>query len=383
MTTRQASPSPSHAKEKSLKTVPKNKSKNTQLVSDAHAHQDSQQHNQVPHSDGVASPVAQPHVYVYSPSGAVRDKAAFRRGIARLKAQGYAVEIDKDALASHTRFAGDDATRLAAIGRAAASGADIALISRGGYGITRLLPQMPWKAMAKSVDRGMQWVGLSDFTALQLGALAQKDMLTWAGPDVVADWGAQSSQTVRAPAQSALKVQPDADEGADEIMAACFDDLAYGQGEGAGWRMRATPRQPLPPEIYIKKATLWGGNLSVLTSLLGTPYFPKVRGGILFIEDINEHPYRVERMLTQLLHAGVLGKQKAIVLGQFTQFKLTPHDKGFDMTTVVQWLRSHIKVPVVTHLPFGHVATKVVLPVGCPVSLSVEGADALLYWGHR
>lgn len=305
-----------------------------------------------------------PHVYVYSPSGAVRDKAAFRRGITRLRAQGYEVEIDADALTSSTRFAGDDATRLAAIGRAAASGADVALIARGGYGLTRLLADMPWKSMAQSVERGMQWVGLSDFTALQLGALAQENMVTWAGPDVLADWGNS------------------APEGADDIMTDCFDDLVCGRGEGAGWRMRATVRQPLPAPMYIEKATLWGGNLSVLTALLGTPYFPNIQGGVLFLEDVHEHPYRIERMLTQLWHAGVLQAQQAVVLGQFTQFHLSAHDKGFDMRSVVQWLRAHVSVPVVTHLPFGHVPTKVLLPVGASVSLSVEGSDALLYWGH-
>ena len=72
------------------------------------------------------------HLYIYSPSSAVRDRTAFRRGIARLRALGHEVEVDPDALASHMRFAGDDATRLAAISRAAASGAEIALITRGG-----------------------------------------------------------------------------------------------------------------------------------------------------------------------------------------------------------------------------------------------------------
>ncbi len=85
------------------------------------------------------SAVQKKHIYIYSPSGAVRDKAAFKRGIARLKTLGHEVEVDQDALASHMRFAGDDETRLAAIHRAAASGADVALISRGGYGLTRIL----------------------------------------------------------------------------------------------------------------------------------------------------------------------------------------------------------------------------------------------------
>ena len=121
----------------------------------------------------------------------------------------------------------------------------------------------------------------------------------------------------------------------------------------------------------------------MVAALLGTPYFPNIKGGILFLEDVAEHPYRIERLLTQLLHAGVLARQKAVVMGQFTNYKLTPHDKGFKLQTVVDWLRSQIKVPILTNLPYGHVATKVLLPVGAKSNLIVEGRDALMFWGHQ
>jgi muramoyltetrapeptide carboxypeptidase len=87
-------------------------------------------------------------------------------------------------------------------------------------------------------------------------------------------------------------------------------------------------------------------------------------------------------MLTQLLHAGVLARQKALLLGQFTNYKLAPHDKGFKLQSVVDWLRGQIDIPVFTGLPYGHVATKVLLPVGASVDLSVQGRDALIFWGH-
>ncbi|CAM3613409.1 LD-carboxypeptidase [Paracidovorax anthurii] len=306
------------------------------------------------------------HIYIYSPSSAVRDKAAFKRGIARLKALGHEVEVDADAQAVHTRFAGDDATRLAAIHRAAASGADVALITRGGYGLSRLLPDIRYKAVAKAVERGTRFVGLSDFTAFQAALQARTGAITWAGPSLISDLGAEGEP--------------------DDIMLACLDDLLTGHGEGAGWRMNnekpAADGTPAVRDLYIKNATLWGGNLAMLCSLVGTPYLPQVKGGILFVEDVSEHPYRVERMLTQLLHAGILAQQKAVVLGQFTGYQLAPHDKGFKLQTVVDWLRTRIKAPVLTNLPFGHVPTKVLLPVGAQVSLSVEGRDALLYWGH-
>ena len=316
------------------------------------------------------------HIYIYSPSSAQRDKASFRRGVARLKALGHEVEIDPDALATHMRFAGDDATRLAAIHRAAASGADVAMISRGGYGLNRLLADINYKTVQKAIDKGMKFVGYSDFTAFQCAALAKTGAVTWVGPTVGEDFGVVD--------------QP------DDIMEACFDDLLRGQGEGAGWRLPAprvsatVPATSAPAALgmpgtrkTIHNAVLWGGNLAVLTSLLGTPYFPEVKGGILFVEDVAEHPYRVERMLSQLLHAGVLGRQKAIVLAQFTRYKLAPNDKGYKLQTAVDWIRGKLKIPVLTNLPFGHVPTKVVLPFGASVELLVEDRDALVYWGHR
>lgn len=315
------------------------------------------------------------HIYVYSPSSAVRDKAAFRRGLRRLQALGHEVEVDEAALAVHMRFAGDDATRLAAIHRAAASGADVALISRGGYGLTRILPGIAYKKVAKAIEGGTRFVGLSDFTAFQLALLARTGAISWAGPALGEDFG-----TVDAP---------------DDIMEACFDDLVQDQGEGTGWRLPAERSVMAPDsiaargrsvlgdgEFAVRNAMLWGGNLSVLVSLLGTPYWPQVQGGVLFLEDVNEHPFRIERMLTQLLHAGVLAQQKAVLMGQFTGIRLAPHDRGYKLATVVAWLRSQIKVPVLTGLPFGHVPTKVLLPVGARVDLVGQAREALMAWGH-
>ncbi len=299
------------------------------------------------------------HIYIYSPSSAVRDRAAFRRGVRRLQALGHEVEVDEAALASHMRFAGDDATRLAAIGRAAASGADIALITRGGYGLTRLLPALPYKAIERAASKGLRFVGLSDFTAFQNAVAARAGVTTWSGPALGEDFGVEGEP--------------------DDIMLACFDDLAGGAGEGTGWQL---PKAEARERVLKAHGPLWGGNLCVLVSLLGTPYLAPHDRGILFLEDVNEHPYRVERMLTQLLHAGVLARQKAILLGQFTQYRTVPHDKGFKLQTVVDWLRTQVKVPVFTGLPFGHVPTKVCLPVGAEVDLVVEGRDALVLWGH-
>ncbi len=314
------------------------------------------------------------HIYIYSPAGAVRDKAGFKRGIKRLESQGHQVEVDKDALTSHERFAGDDATRLQAISRAASSGADLTLITRGGYGLTRILPQINYKQIAKSIASRTHWMGYSDFTAFQAALFAKMGMdagvATISGASLIADFGVDTSKGI-----------------VDDITEACFDDVLLGQNEGAGWALpkrtqadRALCAQYALKPLSIKDSTLWGGNLSVLTSLIGTPYMPPIKGGVLWFEDTGESPFRIERMLTQWLNAGILAEQKAIVLGQFTESKLYPHDKGFNMASVVARLRSQLKIPVLTGLPFGHVPTKVMLPFGAPVRLLCDGSDAMLLW---
>ena len=194
------------------------------------------------------------HLYIVSPSGAVIDKPAFRRGLAFLKKQGHSVEVDPDVLSRHTRFAGTDETRVAALKRASLSGADAVLITRGGYGLSRILPQLPYKAIQSSIDRGTQWVGFSDFTAFQLAVLARTGGITWAGPALLASFGLEHP---------------------DEITTACFDDLLQEQGEACGWRMGLRNAAALAQRndgLWARDAVLWGGNLAMLCSLVAVSY---------------------------------------------------------------------------------------------------------------
>jgi muramoyltetrapeptide carboxypeptidase len=109
---------------------------------------------------------------------------------------------------------------------------------------------------------------------------------------------------------------------------------------------------------------LWGGNLAMMVSLLGTPYFAPIQNGIVFIEDISEHPYRVERMVLQLFYAGALDGQRALVLGDFSGYKLNPMDNGYDFEAMVAYLRQRLPIPVLTGLPFGHIRERATLPYG-------------------
>jgi muramoyltetrapeptide carboxypeptidase len=290
---------------------------------------------------------------LFTPAGVLAQAAPLRLAARRLQALGFDVSVDEAALARRQRFAGDDDTRLAALHRIASQAPSIAMATRGGYGLTRLLDRLDWKLIARSVERGTRWVGYSDLTALQLGLLAHTKAPSWAGPLAIDDFGRAE---------------------VDEVTAGCFTEAMSGELEAVGFRTDAGF------DGLDAKGLLWGGNLALVCSMLGTEHLPRVKGGVLFLEDVNEHPYRVERSLLQLLQAGVIGEQKAVLLGAFTAFKPSPLDRGYKLKSAVQALRERTKVPVLTGLPFGHVPTHVTLPVGRRVQLLVDGRNVLVGW---
>ena len=294
---------------------------------------------------------------IFAPAGVELRGPALKLARQRLKALGFEVSLDASVRARHQRFAGDDEARLATLHRVAGAAPSVAMASRGGYGMTRLLDAIDWPLIARAVERGTRWVGYSDLTALQLGLLAHTGATSWHGPMAADDFG-----------------RTDELGGEDEVTRDCFAEAMSGELEAVGFRTE-TGFDGLQA-----RGTLWGGNLSMLMSLLGTRHWPKVRGGILFLEDVGEHPYRVERALLQLHQAGVLAQQKAVLLGQFTGWKASPLDRGYTLKQTVAHVRAQTTVPLITGLPFGHVPTKVSLPIGARVQLLVDGRDVLLGW---
>ena len=296
---------------------------------------------------------------IFSPAGVVARAASLRRAVRRLRAAGFEASLDESALERHQRFAGADDTRLAALHRIADAALSIALASRGGYGLTRLLDRIDWPRIARSVGRGTRWVGHSDLTSLQLALLAHARAPSWAGPMAAYDFGRSAEEG-----------------GVDEVTEGCFVEAMSGELEAVGFRTEAGF------DGLGVSGMLWGGNLSMVCALLGTPHWPRVKGGILFVEDVNEHPYRIERCLLQLVQSGVVGAQKALVLGAFTEYRKSPLDRGYTLRSAVATVRAATRTPVLTGLPFGHVPTKVCLPVGARVDLAVEGREAFIGWRH-
>lgn len=281
-------------------------------------------------------------VRLLAPSGYPHDMAVATRGCDWLRAHGYRVANPEVLDRRHQRFGGTDDERLAdlhGIGTGA-SGA-LTLAVRGGYGLARLLPRIDFHRIAAQARRAATpIVGHSDFTAFQLAYLAKAGGISLAGPMLLADFGA---------------------EPVDAFMWRHFEGLLRASSYTVDIDAPQDGGQPFSGEVA---GTLWGGNLAMLCSLLGTPYLPQVEGGILFLEDVNEPPYRVERMLLQLEQAGVLGAQRAILLGDFSSYRVGDYDNGYDLPAVVAYLRERLPVPIVTGLPFGHCPRKLTLPVG-------------------
>lgn len=278
-------------------------------------------------------------VAIVAPGGYPPDEAALTRGIALLEQQGCVVHNYYNPSEKYQRFGGTDNARAAQL-HAAADDPDVQIVMalRGGYGMSRILPMLDLDVLAAS---GKLFVGYSDFTALHLALLAATGAASFAGPMACSDFG------LVAPSDFTLS-----------HFWQCLTAATH----------TVTVATPNNPAIEVE-GTLWGGNLAMLTHLLGTPYFPQVDGGILFVEDVNEHPYRVERMLLQLLHAGVLARQRAILLGDFSSYRLSDYDNGYDFNAMLQYIRARVATPILTGLPFGHIADKLTLPVGASAQL--------------
>ena len=266
-----------------------------------------------------------------APSGFLPDPGVIDRAARFFSGQGWQVVAGESVFAREQRFAGPDDLRLADLQRFATDPSiDVVLSARGGYGLSRLLERIDYAAIRA---RRAPLVGYSDFTAFSLALLARGGV-SFAGPSA-GDFGTEHPDPYTV-----------------EHFFGVLQSRTY------------SVDLPLQGPARTVEGRLWGGNLAMLMALLGTPFMPKVRGGILFVEDVNEPAYKIERMLLQLAHAEVLQRQAAIVLGAFEPVTPMPNDNGFDLAAVVARLRGLSDVPVYTGLPFGHVARKLTLPVG-------------------
>lgn len=295
--------------------------------------------------------------HLIAPSGYCINQQAALRGVQRLTDAGHQVENDEVIRRRYQRFAGTDAERLADVNSLASltSPDTIVMPVRGGYGASRLLDRIDWQSLASRQQRNPLLIcGHSDFTAIQAGLLAQANVITFSGPMLAANFGAATLNTFT--------------EQHFWLALRKAQFTVEWQGDG--------------PQCDVQ-GTLWGGNLAMLISLIGTPWMPTIDKGILVLEDVNEHPFRVERMLLQLEYAGILNRQSAIVLGSFSGAAPNEYDAGYSLESVYAFLRSRLSVPLITGLDFGHEQRTVTLPIGANATLkNTRQGTQLTLSGH-
>jgi muramoyltetrapeptide carboxypeptidase len=284
-------------------------------------------------------------IRLLAPSGYPHDPEAIDRALERLGNAQHRIENVEATQRRYQRFGGTDGERAGDLNRLADPERplpDIGLAVRGGYGAARILHGLDYRGLERRLrDQPIVLVGHSDFTAIQLALYAKARVKTFGGPMLSADFGAQTPSEFTMDHFWRTVTQPSATIVADV---------------------------PQVQNVEVS-GTLWGGNLAILASLVGTPYMPDVDGGILFIEDVNEQPFRIERMIYQLHLSGLLARQQALVLGQFTGVRPFEYDNGYDMQAMIEQVRAVVGIPVVTGLQFGHVPDMVTLPVGAHAQL--------------
>lgn len=299
-----------------------------------------------------------PVIRLLAPSSVPADPALPRRGVCRLRALGCQLQQTGVLERRMQRFAGTDAERAADLNQLARLDTlpDLALAVRGGYGATRLLGALDYPALAERLrGRGLPLVGYSDFTALQMALYSRAGLPSLGGP-MLTDLGAADPSAFTWHQFWTTLSRPGV-------------ELRWPSREGGDGRIR--------------EGLLWGGNLAMLCSLLGTPYFPAIDDGLLFLEDVGEAPYRIERLLYHLLWSGVLARQQAVILGDFTDSGGGPRDLGYDLPAALSQFRQVCPVPVIQGLPFGHGPDKATLPFGVPARLATEAAETVLsFEGH-
>ncbi|WP_022835241.1 S66 peptidase family protein [Salisaeta longa] len=282
-------------------------------------------------------------VAVVAPASPPRNVDRYRTGLRALRAR-YDVRTaygPNAAPAPLDFLAAADVERTEAVNAALCDPSIRAIFCvRGGYGAMRLLPHLAYDAATPT------WViGYSDITALHLALYQRLGWVGLSGP-VVTEW-----PLVDAPMQAAL----------DATLNDPHD-----------WTAATSDDGPVPLRTGAATGPLLGGNLSVLSRLIGTPYLPSLDGAILVLEDVAEAPYRVDRMLAHCALAGLLDGLAGVVLGRF---RLPEHaDTEAARATLTAIFRDYFAArpyPVATHLRYGHLMPRTVLPIGLPVALRV------------
>jgi muramoyltetrapeptide carboxypeptidase len=278
-------------------------------------------------------------------SGPVDDPARLEAGVAALRRLGFEPVLADNLLMRHGLFAGSDAERLAAFHRLAADpDLPVILFARGGHGVLRILPGLDWDLLAR---RPRAYMGFSDLTPFLLGVVRRLGLVAFHGPMVAADLARGMSP----------------------------EDEASFLGALAG-------RDPAPLSFNtvrpgIARGVLLGGCLSLLTATLGTPWAPDLAGAVVFWEDVNEPPYRIDRMLTHLGLSGTLENIAGMIVGHLGE-PPEPGREAMDWPAQIADSLARYSWPLGMGLASGHVPPNRTLPLGRMARLDAEAGRLVL-----
>lgn len=295
---------------------------------------------------------------VVSPASPIADPSKIEHGVRYLEKNGYRVIVGKHAGKVNGYLAGTDEERVSDLHAMFTDKRVKAIISvRGGYGTPRLLSLINYALIRRNPKIV---VGFSDITALQIALWKRCRLITFHGPMLGVDMA-----------------------GANKLGASLIDPFTeqfFWEIVTSGTKMG---KLRLPADSGISslrggtaRGRLLGGNLSLITTLMGTPYQMDFTGSVFFTEEVGEEPYRIDRMLMQLHMSSTFRRMKAMLAGQFTD--CVPKDSSQPSLTVSELLAetaARLKKPFLANLPFGHAARKITLPVGLRVAINADAGE--------
>ncbi len=293
-----------------------------------------------------------------SPANATFEREPLKIAMESLQALGFKVKAGPNVAARRGPFAGTDAQRAADVNAMFADDTVAGIIAMtGGSGCNRIVDQLDYDLIRR---KPKFFGGFSDLTSLVNALHRQTGLIAFHSPVAVSEWNDYSVQSFKAVAmnaEAAVLRNPVVKPGDDLVVREeRISTLRPGKAQGR----------------------LVGGNLTVLASLAGTPYFPDCRGAILFLEDINEYIYRIDRCLSTLRLTGALSQLSGVVLGRFT--KCEPGD-GYGSLTLDEVFDDYflpLNIPVYRGAAIGHIKRKMSVPVGAPAEMDADAGTIRL-----
>lgn len=283
-------------------------------------------------------------IAVTSPAGALRDLSTATKFKSKLQSLGFNVVMGETVNAKFGYLAGEDDLRVNELQRFFSDPAiDAIVCMKGGYGCMRIIDKLDYALIRKNPKIFM---GFSDITALLNAVYLKSGVVTFHGPVGNSSWN-------------------------DFSLLHINSVLMHGH--------QTIYRSPAKPEDEVKvvragkaEGILFGGNLSVLCGMIGTPYFPELKGAILFLEEVKEEPFRIDRMFAQLRLAGAFEKINGLIIGKFRDCIPEEPDFAFSSDEVIQQYFANAPFPVISNAMIGHIADKFTIPVGIRAQLDSE-----------